>query len=120
MILIVVLPPMKVTDHINQSDKTLISFEILLLCLLFPFSSEAKSEKIIKALSNKIQTSLITTPKTNEVCFSPNEFCDIKLQRFLESAEKSIDMAIYDINLKSLVDLILEKSKNQPHLGLNQ
>ena len=83
---------------------------ILLLCLLFPFSSEAKSEKLIKALSNKIQSSLITTPKSNEVCFSPNEFCDIKLQRFLESAEKSIDMAIYDINLKSLVDLILEKS----------
>jgi phosphatidylserine/phosphatidylglycerophosphate/cardiolipin synthase-like enzyme len=46
-----------------------------------------------------------------EICFSPDENCAEKLQSFFASAQKTIDVAIYDINLDEVVHQILVKSK---------
>ncbi|MGZ3768530.1 MAG: hypothetical protein ACXVCP_10540 [Bdellovibrio sp.] len=55
---------------------------------------------------------MVSAPKPNEVCFSPVGHCDIKLIKFIENAKRSIDIAIYDINLDQLVHTILVKSKD--------
>ncbi len=47
----------------------------------------------------------------DEVCFSPQEECAEKLVNFLDGAETSIDLAIFDINLESIVQKLIEKSK---------
>lgn len=44
------------------------------------------------------------------VCFSPDETCDDRLALFYELAEKSIDVAIYDINRPRLVETLIKKS----------
>lgn len=54
---------------------------------------------------------LVTVPKDQETCFSPDEPCDVKLIKFIKSAQKSIDIAIYDINRDQLVHEILVASK---------
>lgn len=54
---------------------------------------------------------VITPPKDGEVCFSPEEPCDLKLIKFIEMAQKSVDIAIYDINLDQLVHQLLLASK---------
>ncbi len=46
-----------------------------------------------------------------EVCFSPDEHCDEKLIEFIKGATKSIDVAIYDINLDQLVHQLAVQSK---------
>jgi phosphatidylserine/phosphatidylglycerophosphate/cardiolipin synthase-like enzyme len=53
----------------------------------------------------------ITTPVDQETCFSPEEPCDLKLLKFIESSEHSINVAIYSINLDNLVEALIEKSK---------
>ena len=47
-----------------------------------------------------------------QVCFSPDEACDEKLTKLIGLATRSIDLAIYDINLDPLVHqlLLLQKS----------
>ena len=54
----------------------------------------------------------VKRPQDQETCFSPDEPCAQKLWKHLEAAEKSIDVAIYDINLEPIVKLLIEKSKN--------
>jgi phosphatidylserine/phosphatidylglycerophosphate/cardiolipin synthase-like enzyme len=46
-----------------------------------------------------------------DVCFAPEEACAEKLTLFLGSAQKSLDIAIYDINLEPVVHEILVQSK---------
>lgn len=69
--------------------------------------------KLTKASINKIDENLISAPADNEVCFSPDDRCDIKLIKFIETAEKSIDVAIYSINLESLVHVLAVKLKKE-------
>lgn len=58
--------------------------------------------------------STVKAPVENEVCFSPDEHCDVKLYKLIQTAQKSIDIAIYDINLDKLVHEILVASKKIP------
>jgi phosphatidylserine/phosphatidylglycerophosphate/cardiolipin synthase-like enzyme len=53
-------------------------------------------------------------PKDLEVCFSPDERCDLKLIRFVDSATTSLEIAIFDINLGTLVNHIIAQSKKIP------
>lgn len=53
-------------------------------------------------------------PQDNEVCFSPDEACADKLVEFVDTAQQSIDMAIYDINLDQLVHHLLVKARKMP------
>lgn len=46
------------------------------------------------------------------VCFSPDEGCDVKLSQFVQSAQQSIDVAIFDFNLDKLAhDLLVQSRK---------
>lgn len=63
-----------------------------------------------------LQPRLVTAsvPKDQDVCFSPDEDCDVKLIKLIQSAQKSIDIAVYDINHEQLVHQILVQSKKIP------
>ena len=50
---------------------------------------------------------LVQAPQANETCFSPEEPCDAKLVKFMEGAQKSLAIAIYDINLDQLVHTLI-------------
>src|SRR6266568_2129043 len=88
----------------------------LLLFSLLPNLGFPRSNKrmIAQAVEKSIEDKLITAPKDQETCFSPDERCDSKLIEFIKSAEKSIDLAIYDINLDQLVHQLAMKSKKIP------
>lgn len=50
-------------------------------------------------------------PSAIESCFSPDEDCAGRLAKFIESAQKSVDVAIYDLNEEQIVHQLLVKSK---------
>ena len=83
---------------------------------LFPPPSEArkKKDKLAEQIVEMVDEKFMPPPKSNEVCFSPENHCDIKLLKFIQSAEKSIDIAIYDINLDQIVHAVLVKAKTIP------
>jgi phosphatidylserine/phosphatidylglycerophosphate/cardiolipin synthase-like enzyme len=56
----------------------------------------------------------IEVPVDLETCFSPSEPCDQKLIKLIQSAQKSIDVAVFDLNLVSLVHHLLVASKKIP------
>ena len=56
----------------------------------------------------------VSAPQDGEVCFSPDEPCGAKLTTFITTAQTSLDIAIYDINLDSFVHEILIQSKKMP------
>lgn len=62
-------------------------------------------------LASKMEAALVKPPVDQEICFSPEEPCDIKLTKFVASAEKTIDLAIYDLNLDEVVHQLLVQSK---------
>ena len=88
-------------------------FFIPLILLITPMNSEARTRKhpIRDKIAHTIDAALVSAPIDNETCFSPDEPCDIKLVKFVESAKVSLDIAIYDINLDQLVHAILVQSK---------
>ena len=49
-----------------------------------------------------------------EVCFSPEEKCDLKLIQYIKNAKKSLNIAIFDITLAPLTEAIIEQSKKIP------
>lgn len=46
-----------------------------------------------------------------EIFFCPKENCSIVLENRLENANESIDCAFFDLNLKNIIDKLMEKSK---------
>lgn len=79
-----------------------------------PVEAKQKKQGLVDAITEMVKPVLVSPPEDQEVCFSPEEPCDIKLVKFVDSAEKSIDVAIYDINLDQLVHHLLVKSKKIP------
>lgn len=75
---------------------------------------KSRKRPVLDAISDKINAALVAPPKDGEVCFSPDEPCDIKLLKFIDSARSSIDVAVYDLNLPGLVELLLKKSSQMP------
>lgn len=93
----------------------------LLALLLAPSAADAKRsrvekavEKAAKAVTDKVAESLVQAPVDQEVCFTPGERCEVKLIRFVQSARKSIDVAVYDINLDQLVHELLKAARALP------
>lgn len=76
----------------------------------FGYLTFAKNPKHKK--HEKQDTSNIPIPQDQEVCFSPDEACDLKLLKLLQNAKKSIDCAIYDINRDSIVQYLIIASKS--------
>lgn len=60
------------------------------------------------------QFALVKPPQDLEVCFSPDEPCDAKLVKFLDSAAKSLDVAIFDLTLDQVAHHLLVASKRIP------
>lgn len=50
----------------------------------------------------------------NEACFSPDEGCDEKLWKFIQSAKKSLDIAVFDLTHEKITHEILVASKRVP------
>lgn len=77
--------------------------------------SKSKPKNTFQDVSSKIEKKFneMTTeiPQDFEVCFSPDEPCDLKLLKFIESAKSSIDVAVFDINLDQIVHALLIQSK---------
>ncbi len=53
----------------------------------------------------------VPLPKNGDTCFSPDQPCAERLTKFIMSAKKSIDIAIYDITLDQLVHQLILQSK---------
>jgi phosphatidylserine/phosphatidylglycerophosphate/cardiolipin synthase-like enzyme len=70
-----------------------------------------RKPRMLKVVESLIDEATIAPPANHEVCFSPEERCDLKLVRFVETARSSIDLAVFDINLDQLVHSILVASK---------
>ncbi len=73
---------------------------------------QAKSSASQNTDSIPSQVSKAQLPTDQETCFSPDEPCAEKLENFISSARKSIQLAIYDINLENIVKLLIKKSEH--------
>lgn len=92
-----------------------IKIDLLILSITF-FSCFAQANHNHRHVAPKevFDESAVKAPVENEVCFSPDEHCDVKLYKLIQTAEKSIDIAIYDINIDKLVHEVLVASKKIP------
>lgn len=87
-------------------------FAIIAIALLsLPAQARHKKSQFADEVAEAVDEATIKAPIADEVCFSPEGHCDIKLTKFVASAQKSIDIAIFDINLDHLVHEILLQSK---------
>jgi hypothetical protein len=90
--------------------KSLLIFAIAFM--LLPWALQARPKK---HASEKIDDNyVVAMPVHEDVCFSPDQHCDAKLVKLIQSAEKSLDIAIFDINIDQVVHEILVKSKKIP------
>src|SRR4051812_39550909 len=65
----------------------------LVAAAMAPAADARRSQKkLVTEAEREIRASLVQTPADQEVCFSPDELCDVKLERFVESARESIDL----------------------------
>ncbi|NDG83562.1 MAG: hypothetical protein EBX52_00815 [Proteobacteria bacterium] len=71
-------------------------------------------QKLLEKVVDRVEAVSVQAPKAGEVCFTPGSRCDLKLLKFVESAQKSLEIAIYDVNLDELVHAILVQSKKIP------
>lgn len=70
-----------------------------------------RTHPLAQAAKEWIDEKWVSVPQDMEVCFSPEEPCDVKLIKLVQTAQKSIDVAIFDINLDKLVHELLVASK---------
>lgn len=84
--------------------------------LLFADFAEAKGRSKRKPASEAaaLQDVDLPAPQDNETCFSPNQGCDQKLWKFIQTATKSLDVAVYDITHEKIVHEIAVASKKVP------
>ena len=70
----------------------------------------AESRKYVKKMEQDAIDLAIPAPKDNEVCFSPDENCDAKLVKYILSAKESLDIAIYELTHRKIIDAIIAQS----------
>ncbi len=88
---------------------------VALLCLLAaPGLARKKKQTLVGMAAAKVEEALVRPPQDNEICFSPVESCDVKLWKFIQSAQKSLDVALFDITHPKVVHEILVASKRIP------
>jgi phosphatidylserine/phosphatidylglycerophosphate/cardiolipin synthase-like enzyme len=97
-------------------SKLLVS-SLALLVFVSAFSAEARThhrtstDLDLEEADDSAAIAQTKVPEDFEVCFSPEEHCDRKIVKFIETAQRSLDIAIFDVNLNSLVKRIIERSK---------
>lgn len=84
---------------------------LMLAPALWPREAQARPANPLAKPVNETQ---VQAPVDDEACFAPDEPCDIKLVKFVRSAKKSIDVAIFDLNLDQLVHELLLQSRRIP------
>ncbi len=95
-------------------------FVVLLTLLQFTVNELAearrtkKNPNLLDQLGARIDAAWVKTPIDEEVCFSPEEHCDIKLVKFIDSAKSSLDIAVFDITLDQVAHHILVQAKKIP------
>lgn len=92
---------------------TALALSMALILTTAPAQARSKKSNSTSA-AHAINEALVKAPGPDETCFAPDEPCDIKLEKFIQSAEKSLDIAIFDINLDKLVHDIAVQSKKIP------
>lgn len=73
-----------------------------------------KTKKPMKRETASVPEAQIPAPVANEVCFSPEGNCDVKLWKFLQGAKKSLDIAIFDLTHEKIAHEIAVASKRIP------
>lgn len=106
----------------TRKKSTLLKFvQVFVLSgLLIGLSPDAQARRVKHsalddALDNAGQSlsdAFVKTPVDLETCFSPDEPCEAKLVKFVDSARVSLDIAIFDINLGGLTNHIIQKAKS--------
>ena len=86
-------------------------FSTMISIVFFCSFAIAKQTHKLPPSNEEFDETAVKPPIENEVCFSPGEHCDVKLYKLIQTAQKSIDIAIYDINLDKLVHEVLLASK---------
>ena len=90
----------------------------VLSSLLIGLSPDAQARRVKHSPLDDAEQSLsdafVKTPGDLETCFSPDEPCEAKLVKFIDSAHVSLDIAIFDINLGGLTNHIIQKAKSVP------
>jgi len=56
----------------------------------------------------------VPLPQDLETCFSPDEACDVKLWKLIQSTKKSLDVAVFDVTHPKIIHEILVASKKVP------
>ncbi len=98
----------------DMSSPNLMYIPILLAVILGgPEAHAGRSKKnaLVDLISSSVNAALVNPPVDGEVCFSPDEPCDVKLTKFLNTATQSIDLAIYDFNLDKVAHDLLVISR---------
>ncbi len=90
--------------------------KLWLLCtfVFFPAFGKSLSRKLAEEVKDTVKYQVMEAPKDGEVCFSPDEDCDIKFVKFIQSAKKSLDIAVYDVTHPKIVHEILVAAKRMP------
>ena len=76
--------------------------------------ARSKADRLAERAAKVVANQLAQEPVANEVCFSPTEPCEVKLVKFISSAKKSVDVAVFDVNLDSVIDALIEASVRIP------
>jgi phosphatidylserine/phosphatidylglycerophosphate/cardiolipin synthase-like enzyme len=83
---------------------------ILVVMSMGQSTAQARSAKASHTPSLE-DLATVSMPKDQDVCFSPEEQCDLKLIKLIQSAQTSIDVAVYDISLDMLAHQLLTQGK---------
>jgi hypothetical protein len=61
--------------------------------------ARSKADRLAERAAKVVANTLADPPVANETCFSPAGPCEVKLVKFIRSAKKTVDVAVFDINL---------------------
>lgn len=88
---------------------------LILICLtVTQAQASTHKSKLMSGVTNIINEALVKPPVADELCFTPDDPCDIKLVKFINGAKTTLDIAIFDINLDKLVNELILQSKKIP------
>lgn len=73
-----------------------------------------RASKSIASLNDPSREAQISPPVDKEICFSPSGDCDVKLWKFIQSAQSSLNIAVYDLTHEKIAHEIAVMSKKIP------
>ena len=100
----------------NSFAKHSFFFLVLWLCTFFTpaLFAKAKPKSLGDQILEKAELMLSSPPVDKEICFSPEEKCDLRLVKFIQSAKTSLDIAIFDLTHVQIAHEIMVASKRIP------